>query len=121
VTEIDMTSEQQRNYWTARISSIVHAASQRGARAVGTLIAVTGGVWGYGGDAVALELDVKDDRGLRHLACRYVHCRSQLIKEKPSSNPRHARRGFGIKKAGYVAWPRTEEKLYDHPITRQPI
>ena len=61
-----MTSEQKRNYWTARIGSIVRASNQRGAPAVGTLLGVTDGVWGYGGDAVALELDAQDDRGLRH-------------------------------------------------------
>lgn len=50
----------------ARIGGIVQASNQRGAQAVGTLLGVTDGVWGYGGDAVALELDAKDDRGLRH-------------------------------------------------------
>lgn len=61
-----MTSELKRNYWKARIGSTVQASNPRGARAVGTLIAVVDGVWGYGGDAVALELDASDDRGLRH-------------------------------------------------------
>jgi hypothetical protein len=40
-----MTSEQKRNYWTARIGSIVRASNHRGAQAVGTLLNVTDGVY----------------------------------------------------------------------------
>lgn len=35
-----MTSEHKRDYWKARIGSIVQTSNQRGARAIRTLLAV---------------------------------------------------------------------------------
>lgn len=59
------TSEQKRAYWSAMIGKRIAARNHRDFEAVGTLLSVCAGVWGYGGDSVALVLDVKDDRGLR--------------------------------------------------------
>lgn len=61
-----MTPDQKRNYWATQIGQQVSAKNYRGGTANGRLLAVCAGVWGYSGDSVALELDVKDDRGLCH-------------------------------------------------------
>lgn len=61
-----MTSDQKREYWSVRIGMVVDAANYRGERVTGTLLAVDNGVWGYGGDSVALRLNVRDGRGLNH-------------------------------------------------------
>lgn len=61
-----MTPDQKRSYWEAHIGRRVSAKNYRDVTAEGTLLSVCSGVWGYGGDSVALVLDVKDDRGLCH-------------------------------------------------------
>ena len=61
-----MSPDQKRNYWPTQIGRQVSAKNYRGVTASGMLLAVVPGVWGYGGDSVALELDVSDDRGLCH-------------------------------------------------------
>lgn len=54
---------EKTDVWRARVGQMVDATSYRGCTATGRLMEVLAGVWGYGGDAVALKLDVKDDRG----------------------------------------------------------
>jgi hypothetical protein len=59
-----MSIEQKREFWRARIGQSVQASNYRGANAAGTIVDVRGGIWGCGGDAVALILDVKEDWGM---------------------------------------------------------
>ncbi len=54
---------EKKELWMARVGQMVDATNYRGKSATGRLLEVGAGLWGYGGDAVALKLDVKDDDG----------------------------------------------------------
>lgn len=58
--------EAKQAFWLARIGELVSAQSFRGYAAAGKLLSVCDGVWGCGDESVALELDIKDDYGLKH-------------------------------------------------------
>lgn len=53
----------KRAYWEAQIGNPIHAQNYRGEVGQGILVSVRGGVWGYGGDSVALQLSVADPDG----------------------------------------------------------
>lgn len=61
-----MSVTEKKALWNDRVGKLVVATNYRGITATGTLLAVGDGVWGYGGDAVALKLDVQDDWGSEH-------------------------------------------------------
>lgn len=56
----------KKSFWRARIGELVTGQSYQGEIATGQLLDVVAGVWGYGGDAVALVLDVKNNLGSQH-------------------------------------------------------
>lgn len=56
----------KKAFWRAHIGEPVSAQSFRGFTATGKVLSVCDGVWGSGDESVALELDVKDDYGLKH-------------------------------------------------------
>ena len=53
---------EKREHWDKQVGKTVSAQNHRGETATGCLLGVVSGVWGYGGDSVALVLDVKDTR-----------------------------------------------------------
>ena len=54
---------EKMDYWKAQIGKTINAKGYRDNTATGTLLGVGYGLWGYGGDSVALELDVADHDG----------------------------------------------------------
>lgn len=58
--------QQKQEFWGMQIGKTVAARNYRGATAHGRLLGVRNGLWGYGGDSVALVLDVIDDWGQSH-------------------------------------------------------
>jgi hypothetical protein len=55
---------EKRTYWEAQVGRIVIVRNYRGDTAEGLLLKVCDGVWGYGGDAVALQLTECNSHGL---------------------------------------------------------
>lgn len=54
---------EKKAYWEAQVGRIVKVRNNLGDNAEGLLLKVSYGVWGYGGDAVALHLSECDSRG----------------------------------------------------------
>ena len=57
-------ANEKRAYWDQQIGKKVAAQNYRGETVSACLLRVVSGVWGYGGDSVALVLDAKDSHGL---------------------------------------------------------
>lgn len=57
---------EKKAYWEAQVGRIVKVRNNLGDNTEGILLEVCYGVWGYGGDAVALQLTECDSRGLAY-------------------------------------------------------
>lgn len=68
---------EKKRYWQGQIGKLVSARSYRDYAASGILLEVRDGLWGYGGDSVALRLDQVDDQGLPFFPADKAHVSPQ--------------------------------------------
>lgn len=77
--------QQKQEFWSAQLGKTVIAKNYRGFTATGQLLEIRDGLWGYGGDSVALVLDVNDDWGQPHWPAGLCKVADSEARNSPAS------------------------------------